>query len=53
MTACKHGHAIRGPQDRLPNRGCAECNRIACRAYNRRTRSEAAKYRQIMALLAS
>lgn len=51
MTYCKRNHAIRSSQDRLPNRTCRQCNRMACRDYQRRTRADAAKYRQLQELL--
>lgn len=46
MTKCKHGHAIRGPQDRLPNRTCRQCNRIASRECQRRYRAAYAAIRE-------
>lgn len=33
---CRHGHRIRGPQDRLPSGYCKRCNRDAGARYRQR-----------------
>lgn len=41
MDVCRNGHAIRGPQDRLPrDNSCRQCHRDRVARYNARQKQE-------------
>lgn len=52
MSQCKHGHQIKSSRDRTSNGTCRRCANRMSLEYQRRTRADAAKYRQLQELLA-